>query len=615
LSASAQPEGKKIVTLNIHLARWPWAFVQGDPPAIHNLDEAIAKVHRFCHEIHRVPVTWLATWSAVEEYADTLAGFHREYGDEVAIMEGYIATNAVMGGEAEKYQGWVEAAGLTRPGSFHSREPELRSGRGFHDMPADEQQVALEYLKGYFDKAIGQNTRALATPHVNHDTVRAMKAVGLDVLWGYCWDYFCEGINNKGSLFHPFYISEVNHNAPVQEPDGNDVLALHWGTFSPVIGHSVETHSRGGQPGYCLNALELANRSEGHDKFDFHRKVIAEWASQAAHNPYVHIPIQLEGVWLDEGDVGGEWYDQYPSFNPANTEVFYAEVETALSLGAEPMTMGGFADWHRTNIGDTPPMTYYSEDFLPDLRSKGKDQAYQPMVVCGDKTHQYYFLKSHGFNYVRKYRYVPPADGATIATEYPFDVEPRVFLDIKRFMNVRAGIVLSPEGAKYELADFTLTAYEDDPDYAAILWEANLPSYVGDADIATGGAVTGFRTVRDRNVAILFADLKQGGNPMVFRSDLPGEHIKIVRSDRVGRRWEVWIENDAEEARLHSFSAMTEPGLRIGGWWWDGRYSRTIYRYGWGGYDRFSGGISFACFYPVTMKINHGLTRVSFELL
>jgi hypothetical protein len=121
--------------------------------------------------------------------------------------------------------------------------------------------------------------------------------------------------------------------------------------------------------------------------------------------------------------------------------------------------------------------------------------------------------------------------------------------------------------------------------------------------------------VRDRNVAILFADLKQGGNPMVFRSDLPGEHIKIVRSERVGRRWEVWIENDAEEARLHSFSAMTEPGLRIGGWWWDGRYSRTIYRYGWGGYDRFTGGISFACFYPVTMKINQGLTRVSFELL
>ena len=112
----------------------------------------------------------------------------------------------------------------------------------------------------------------------------------------------------------------------------------------------------------------MTNRGIGLDKFDYSQKMIAEWLEQAQWNAYSYLSLQLEAPWMDEGPDPEGWYDQFPTFNPADTEAFYSEIETALRLGARPLTISNFADWHRENVGDTAEMTYYLEDVLPDLR-------------------------------------------------------------------------------------------------------------------------------------------------------------------------------------------------------------------------------------------------------
>lgn len=602
-------------TCSIGLQHVPPWIVKFDPPGAHYLDEAIDKMDRFCHRIYQVPITWLCNYAVLDKHGDTLARFIRDHGDEVAILEYGILTRSFLRGQESEYQGWVEAAGLARPDDFLSKEPELASTQGFHDMPYEMQKTALSYLKSYYDERLGQNTRILANPFIGAGTVRIMAELGLDGSWAHNWNYFCEGINNKGSLFYPFYLHPENHNVPATEVTNKSVFAIHWGPISPVVMNHVENHSRLGLPGYCLNALEMTNRSEGLDKFDFHRNVITEYAESAQWNPFTHIPLQLEGVWMDESPMPEDLYDQYPRFNPSNTEVFYTQIETALRLGAQPLTISSFSDWHRQNVGDTAEMIWHSRDHISEARGKGKDQAYQPFVLFGDKKRQYWFDQSRGFNYVRRYLYDPLVREEDIKDEHPFAGEPNVYLQIKRGHNMRAGIVLSPEYASYELTEFDLTAYEADPAYAAILWQANLPSYIRDKDIELAGQITEFRTVREKNLAILFADLKEGLNKMSFRSDLPNKYIRIVSAEKVGQRFEIWIQNDAEPAALHTLTAKLPLGEKIGGFWWDGRYSRTIFRYGWGGYDRETGAFDLRCFYPVTLPIASGLTRCSIELL
>ncbi len=616
MSQPHQPKEKNLFfTCAVLLQHTPPWIVETDPPGAHRLTEAIEKMDRFCHKIYRVPITWLCNYAVVEKHGETLARFIRDYGDEVAILEHGILTRGYLRGQEAEYQGWVEASGLARPYDYLSKEPELASTQGFHDMPYEHQVTALTYLKKFFDERLGQNTRIFANPCIGAETIRVMAEVGLDGSWAHNWNYFCEGINNKGSLFQPFYVHPENHNVPAAEVRPESVFAVHWGPISQVIMTKVDTHSRLGLPGYCLNALEMTNRSQGLDKFDFHRNVITEYAEWAQWNPYIHIPLQLEAVWMDETTMPEETYDQFPRFNTANTEVFYTQIETALRLGAKPSSISAFADWHRQNIGDTAEMIWHATDHLADVRGKGKDQAYLPTVLFGDKKRQYWFDQSRGFNYVRRYLYDPPVSEKDIKDEYPFATEPNIYLQIKRSHNMRAGIVLSPEKASYELTEFDLTAYEADPAYAAIVWQANIPSYIADADIETGGRLTEFRTVREKNLAILFADLEEGYNKMTFRSDLPNQYIRIVSADVIGKRFEVWIQNDAEPSALHTLNLKLPPGLKIGGFWWDGRYSRSIFHNGWGGYDRITGDFAMWSFYPVTLPIGSGLTRCSIELL
>jgi hypothetical protein len=616
MASSQNQSGPVFFTCAVHLTVVPEHVIRWDPTGCHPNEEAIEKIHRFCHTIYRVPITWLCSYAALKKYGAQLKQFVHEHGDEVAIYEGGIACSHALDHKPEVFQPWVEECGMLRPDAgFQSKEAEAIGGKCWHDMPYEDQRKALTYLKQAYERTLDAPVRVFASPHTNGDTVRVMSEIGLTTSWGYCWNYFCEGINHKGCQVQPFYISQKNHSVPNQEAGKDDVLAIWWGNASPVIGFHVDIHSRLGGPAFCGNALELANRSEGLDKYDLHRKIIEEVASWAAWNPFAMISLQLEAVWMSESEFSKELYDQYPTFNSTNTEVFYTQIETAMRVGGTPMTMSGFTEWHKKHIGTTAEYVAVSEDIVPEVRNRGKDQAYQPMVVYSDRRTQYFFDKARGFNYTRKYVYDPIVEEQDIVHEYPFVDEPQVYLKVKRAFNVTAGVVITPERVSYELTECELTAYADVRDYAAILWQANLPAYVSDGDLTVGGELKRVRTVREKNLAILFGDLKEGDNVFSLSSDLPGKYVRVVSCERVGRRYEIWIQNDADAVAVQMLKVMTEPGLKVGGYWWDGRYSKTLLRTGPSWYDRWTGEVGIRAVYPTALPLNAGLTRCSIELM
>ena len=601
-------------TITIHLSSWPPESLRGDPPSLHNQREAILKMHRFCHEIYHIPICWITSYNALLEYRDLLIEYCRDYGDEVGIMEYGIMSLDVLDGQPEKYQGWVEEAGMERPGHFKSDEPELQDKKGWYDMSRDEQYRGISYLKREYERILGRSVNILACPFVNGNTIEVMRELNFRVLWAHNWNYFCEGINNKGCLFYPFYPSTENHNFPARQDEEKGPLAIHWGPKAPAIGANVGVMSRR-EPAWCLTAMEVCNRSLGLDDWDFHRKVLREEASHAANNLYAHIPLQLEAVWIDEGEELEGHYDQYPAYNSRNTEVFYTEIEACLKLGAQVVTQSDFAQWHAESIKDTAEMLLYCEDPLPDVRGNGKDRAYEPVVLYGDRHRQYIFSKSTGYNYIRKYDYDKTDPHRLLHGEIPFENEPDVYLKTKTGIQIHAGILLSPESARYAVDGFELTAFQDTPDYAAVLWEANIPNFLSDHELEVSGAATGFRTIRDKNVLLFFADLAEGENVLKLESTSLDERIFIRETTIVGRRAEIWIQNDAETCRLASLRASIGSGHRIGGFYWDGVYFKTIEALSPGGYNRDSGEITIGAIYPRYLPIYKGLTRVSIELL
>ena len=61
----------------VHLNDQPWSMLKCDPPGLHYQYEAIEKMHRFCHEIYKVPITWLTSYAALMKYKDYLAAVCR----------------------------------------------------------------------------------------------------------------------------------------------------------------------------------------------------------------------------------------------------------------------------------------------------------------------------------------------------------------------------------------------------------------------------------------------------------------------------------------------------------------------------------------------------------
>ncbi|MBQ0106079.1 MAG: hypothetical protein KBT47_08610, partial [Armatimonadetes bacterium] len=557
-----------------------------------------AKIHRFCHEIYNIPITWLVDHKSMLLRQDMLKEYMEKYNDEVAILEWGMFTENVK--DAEIFQPWVESAGIIRPKDFVFND-ELQTSVGFHNMETEDIEKAIKFFAEDYRRVFGCDMKTFGNAFVDWRTVKAMKEAGIKNIWGYNWNYFCEGINNKGCPPGPFYIGEKNHNVPGNSEDC--IIGVHWGAASHLIQYETDKFCRQGGAGHCLNVLELANRSYGLDKIDFHKKVIREYAENAKWNPVVHIPLQIEAIWIDEGKTPEELgvYCQYPTFNPGNTEAYYTELEESMAVGAKGVTISDLCDYMRENVPCDHKYIFFSEDIAPDLRHKGKDAPWDTFLVYKDNKRQYWFLKDRKFNYIRKYDYVE--DNRTDLNffgEYPFEEEPSVALKSKSMLCPTAGISLTDETACYELRDFSLTAKKEYKDYASVIWQANIPSYISDSEIETGGFVKDFVSVRDKNAVLLFGDLKEGLNDCIFRSGKPKDFIKIVRKELVGTRYEIWIENKGEETSLVSLETQILPGLALGGYWWNGEYNHTLYRFGWNDYNQKTGKFKIMSFYPVS---------------
>ncbi len=599
-------------TTTIHLSSWPYKKVKNDPPEQHRQDEAIAKMHRFCHEIYSVPVTWIVSWGAMKKYGTLLRGYCTKYGDEVGIMEYGIYPKNILEGETEPCQEWVEELGLTRPDEFISSEPELVGTESWNDMPYEKQKRCISYLKKQYEEELGVPVTTFAVPFINADTIRVFHEVGITCSWAYNWNYFCEGINNKGCPFSPFYPGTQNHNVPEQNREECKTLAVHWGMSPYCLLYGSDTKSRR-DASWCLNSMELTNRSMGLNQSDYDRRLIAERVSQAAYNPYVHLPVQLEAVWMDEEDISGcGRHEQFPSFNPHCTENFYKQIEECLRLGAQPVTHREFAEWHQKNIGDTAEMVTYSEDVTGGAVGNGKDSVAEPFLIYSDKTRQYWFSRAYGINYIRKYEYdriQPNRHG-----EYPFFREPQVYLKTKHGIVLRTGIHIADGRAYYAASGLSFTAYEDVPDYAGAVWSLNLPEEVAEQDLQMQG-IKRLKLIREKNAALFFADFQEGENELLLWSDVPAQFVRVARKERVGRRYEIWIENTGNEMRFARLHEVIDRNLRIGGFWWDGIYYHSIYAFDSAWYDYQTGEFSFGACYPRTFHLNRGYTRLSLELL
>ena len=64
-------------TNSIMVREVPTSFLIADPPAYHGQDEAIQKIHRFCHEIYNMPITWLCCNTSVHKYKDLWKEWNR----------------------------------------------------------------------------------------------------------------------------------------------------------------------------------------------------------------------------------------------------------------------------------------------------------------------------------------------------------------------------------------------------------------------------------------------------------------------------------------------------------------------------------------------------------
>ena len=281
-------------------------------------------------------------------------------------------------------------------------------------------------------------------------------------------------------------------------------------------------------------------------------------------------------------------------------------------MGAKPVTQRQFAEWHQKHIGDTAEMVTYSEDVTGGVVGNGKDSFVEPFIIYSDKTRQYWFSRAYGINYIRKYEYdrlLPNFHG-----EYPFSREPQVYLKTKHSIVLKTGIHIQDGRAYYAASGLQFTAYEDVPEYAGAIWSLNLPEEVMESDLQMTG-MKRVKLLKEKNAALFFADLKEGENELALWSDIPERYVRIARKEKIGRRYEIWIENTGKEMRFTSLEETIATDLRIGGFWWDGVYYHSIYAFDSAFYDYKSGMFRFGACYPRTFRLNRGYTRLSLELL
>lgn len=594
----------------VHLSCWPPKRVEDDPAELHTQQEAIQKMHHFCHEIYHIPITWITSYGALMQFGSLLKEFCEKYGDEVGIMEYGIYSADVVEDKAHIYQGWVEELGMTRPGALGHKEDEVPGILTWYAMNASDQKKAITYLKQKYEEVLGTEVVTFASPFFNNDTIKILKELDFACIWGTNWNYFCEGMDHKGSSPHPFYRNVNEGNSPETCEADKGPLAIPWGTNNMCVGYNVDRATRR-LPSWCTNPMEMANRSGGLDHH-FFEKCVKEHIRSRAYNPFVYLPIQLEAVWMDEGPMVEGYIDQYPDYALKCTEAFYHQIETCLAAGAKCLTQKDFAAWHAKEIGKTSEYILYSEQQVPSgLRLNGKDGEYDPILLFANDKGQYVFSKTNGINYSFKWLY--QEEHSDIREKAFGSNAPKVQLQNNYSIKIYAGIQLSDVGAEYRIEGLDFSSYTDYNDYAGIIWTANIPEYVNKDNAKTVG-LKDFRLLKNDDIILFFADMKEGDNHFSFSSAEPSKYIRITEQGEVGSHYEIWIQNSGAPVKLSKLMTNIGAGRQIGAFWWNGEMHHGIDKFDHGIYDQHTGEFCIGACYPAGFSLRTGYNRLTLEL-
>ena len=569
-------------------------------------DEAIAKVDDFCHRRLGIPVNWLLCRSSLERMKESLRVWHDEFGDEVGIYEfGIVGRNAVRNG----LQNWVERAGISRSGD------EMRP---WSVVSEEEIFRAMTLLRAEYSRELGFAPTFVYGANGGDAMVRALKRAGIPVMWGYNWNLYGDGVDatGRGVLPDPFFVNSANAKAPA-EPGDTSLLGVPWGTGDFCNVWQLPRQSRIAINNVCLNPHELANRSGAVPEFEYVETFIARAAKERDWNPYAYVPLQCEAVWLDES---GNFYAHHPEFPTRATECFFHEIQTARRHGASFVGFGEVYEWFRARFDRTARMVHVCEDLVPGAMIRGKDHRFSDVVVYGSADRQVIFEKERGFNPVRTYSYVPVAAGMPPNQEYPGKNEPEVELKVQEWISPAFGVQLSASGACYKVScggspGFRLTAHRAEPDYHCIFWHLHLPEYVGKEDLVFSANIRDFEIIRSRDIGFLTASLEQGTNVLECSSSLPGRYLSLEAPRLSGRRCEICIHNSGAPVGLTALEVDLEPGLQLGGFWWNGYYYNSFYHFDYSPYDPRTGKLFLRTAYPNVLPLSSGLNRCVLEVL
>ena len=189
-------------------------------------------------------------------------------------------------------------------------------------------------------------------------------------------------------------------------------------------------------------------------------------------------------------------------------------------------------------------------------------------------------------------------------------------MQLKNGYSIRfqAGIHLNEEGAEYRVKGLAFSSYEDYSDYAGIIWKAGIPAYLEETDLNYEN-LKSVRLLKQDDLMLFFADMKEGDNSFEIYSDIPNQYVKIDSVESIGHHIEIWISNKGEEAALSSISANIGQNRQLGCFWWNGTIHRSVDKFNGCMYDRHTGDFCISACYPASFTLRNGLNRLTLELL
>jgi hypothetical protein len=177
------------------------------------------------------------------------------------------------------------------------------------------------------------------------------------------------------------------------------------------------------------------------------------------------------------------------------------------------------------------------------------------------------------------------------------------------------GVTITPDRAFYSVEELEMTSYADEPMYAAAVWAAYVPDYVDEDHLELSPNIERVRLLREKNVALIFAALAKGDNTLKIHSRKPSEYIKIEEQQLSGTRYEIYIRNNGPAVQVSNLETFIDSRLRVGGFWWNGKYHQSLSHYHSGHYDWRTGELAIRTAYPIALELPTGLSRVSIEVI